>query len=444
MVTNEPLPLVRDVKVDVDKLLALFDAHGIVLHETQRYVFRRFFETPEHLLLYAGRRWGKSFFNGVLILAHIMTYPQPVIWVVAPERWQAQKVCQYAAQFATKLGFHAHLDRGEEVLLRIEDVDVLGKVSANRRGLAGEGLTLVIDDEAALSTGEHWYYFIKPALLDHGGRAIFTSSDYHASWLDELVERKEVEVVVFPSWANPYLDKRLIARDKETLPPHLFDAMYGGRRSALEGLAFPHQPIVSEVSESEFIGNPVVGLDWGHYEPFAAVLMRRLRNGKYYVENEIYRKGLTPREQVFAVRQMLSAHRLEIPQVVAVADASTFSSHGSISIADQWAREGLSALRATRDLTGSLQLMLEILARGELIVHPRCTELLREMRQARVELKKPSEIVGDDHAIDAVRYGLPLLTTIAEEVKIPVGSLLWLEQLAEVQRIERGGVWADW
>lgn len=429
---------VKDQIYDKELAKLMLEKAGVQLHETQEYVFDYFFSQRDDVIIKAGRRWGKSFLAAAVILYHVLTYPEPKVWIVAPERWQSRKVLGYLEKMCQNLGIHFYMVPGEEVLAEVGDTVVYGKVSTSQRGLVGEGLTLVVEDEAALSTPEHYFEKIEPSLLDYDGRALFLTSPYTRSWIDDLANAPGFKMFEYPNWMNPHISLERILRAKEVLPENLFKAMYGGETVADNCKVFDNMPVVQEVDESELVTPPVIGIDWGYYSPFAAVMVWLTRERKFYIQKEVYATGLNIRQQVLAVREMAGRW---FDEALKVADPSVFIRSGDVSIASQWANNGLMVVKGTKDLSGSLQMLLELLADERIIVSPKCQGLLHEMSKAEVRIEKPDDIIQDDHAIDALRYAITHAVSMEIPKVVPVGSLEWLELLEMKQR---GREYVEW
>jgi predicted phage terminase large subunit-like protein len=100
-------------------------------------------------------------------------------------------------------------------------------------GLRGEGLDLVIFDEAAFCPREAWEQQIRPALADRKGRAIFISTpNREGDWFHEAFMRGQLDGSGWrswhlPSWSNPYLDADEIDEARQGLPSIVFRREFG-------------------------------------------------------------------------------------------------------------------------------------------------------------------------------------------------------------------------
>jgi hypothetical protein len=225
-------------------------------------------------------------------------------------------------------------------------------------------------------------------------------------------------------------------RDRlESLDEVLRLQLLDGRWDVFEGVAFPHQPhVVSAAPDGVEWAVWAIGMDWGYAKPFAAVLVAKLPDGRYYVAQEVYEAGLTPAEQAQRVLAMRAGvERLKL----IVADASTYAKlDGVTSIADQWQDAGLIVSPATRDRIGSLSLLRSLFRQELVLVHRGCTNLLSELRSAQVDTRTKSgeDITGEDHAIDAMRYAIAELVNAKAEVPPPVWSVAWVKEQARLAR----------
>lgn len=101
------------------------------------------------------------------------------------------------------------------------------KSADSPESLRGEGLDLVVIDEAAYVKEEAWTMSLRPALTDKKGKALFVSSPRGRNWFWRLwkdaSEGKEGwQAWRFPTSTNPYIDPEEIATAKAQLPALVF------------------------------------------------------------------------------------------------------------------------------------------------------------------------------------------------------------------------------
>lgn len=109
---------------------------------------------------------------------------------------------------------------------------VFVRSSDNPTSLVGEGLDLVIFEETASEPDpEVWPQFLRPALLDRGGGALFISTPRGDDWFKDLWDRGDARDRGYASWrypseANPHLDQSLIEEDRRDLDADTFRQEY--------------------------------------------------------------------------------------------------------------------------------------------------------------------------------------------------------------------------
>ena len=98
-------------------------------------------------------------------------------------------------------------------------------------GLRGEGLDYVVMDECAFMQREAWTEAIRPALSDRLGSALFISTPKGRNWFWEIHQRgtrgeEGWQSFVYPTSANPFIDKREIEAAKRDMPEIIFRQEY--------------------------------------------------------------------------------------------------------------------------------------------------------------------------------------------------------------------------
>lgn len=146
------------------------------LHAAQRTIYecdRRF------IIARCGRRFGKTRLAALLAVTTALQGGR--VWWVAPtyaigevgrrETWQLAQQLKGQKKAKTIL-----LGKGEIVF----------KTADDPQKLRGEGLNLVIVDEAAFINPDAWYQALRPALSDRLGRALFISTPCGNNWYAQL------------------------------------------------------------------------------------------------------------------------------------------------------------------------------------------------------------------------------------------------------------------
>jgi hypothetical protein len=269
-------------------------------------------------------------------------------------------------------------------------------------------LDLIVVDEAGEVDNLLYIHdqYLSPCLLDRAGSliAIGTPRGRHTDYY-QLCSRPEFVRFVGSSFDNPYISKDELERLSAELPEQLKLQELEGEFVDLTGRAFPDLSI--DLIEQLDIDRACVGLDWGTFSPAAAVLLVRLKDGRYYAVDEQYATDTNAHQFADMVRGMCetnSIHRSDF-----VLDASCFNrTDGLVSVAERFRERGVPVQPATRDRLGSLALLRQLMAERRLIVSPACTNLLDELRSAEL-VDGRGDFSGSDHAIDALRYAIAYL-----------------------------------
>lgn len=168
------------------------------------------------------------------------------------------------------------------------------------------------------------------------------------------------------------------------------------------------------------------GVDYGLDAPFAALWGARLGDGLVVVYRELYRPGLTPREQAEAIRDAEPEEERARPAPLAL-DPSTWarSPHnaGKVkpvdgdgpppgSIAHTYRRVlGRHVVKARNDRRAGVALVADKLRVRDdglprLLIHSTCTNLIRTLPTLPRSTRNPEDVdtTAEDHAYDALRY----------------------------------------
>lgn len=172
-----------------------------------------------------------------------------------------------------------------------------------------------------------------------------------------------------------------------------------------------------------------VGVDYGLDAPFAALWGAKFGDGLVVVHRELYKAGLTPREQALAIKAA-EAHGERGPTrpIPVALDPSTWARnphaakqhvtpvdptappHGSIAHAYRQ-QLGSSVVKATNDRLAGVALVADKLrvrkdGLPRLLVYSTCVNLIRTLPALPRSSKRPEDVDthAEDHAYDALRY----------------------------------------
>ena len=147
--------------------------------------------------------------------------------------------------------------------------------------LRGEGLDLVIIDEAAFVQEEAWTGALRPALSDRIGSAVFISTPRGRNWFFHLWNRGQSgddpdwHSWRFPTSSNPFISPDEIEAARQELPEDVFAQEY--LAEFLEGSGAVFRNIIAcltapACNPDDHAGHrTVMGADWGKQADFTAL-----------------------------------------------------------------------------------------------------------------------------------------------------------------------------
>jgi len=176
-----------------------------------------------------GRRWGKTLACLNETLKTAWENPSAICWWVAPT--YAQSMIAYRMLSKCVEVIEENL-KSERRIVLINGAEIVFKSADNPDSLRGEGLNILVIDEAGMIAREAWEEALRPALSDKKGRALFISSPRGRNWFYELFLRgkdkdsPEYESFSFPTASNPFIDPADIEEARRSLPERVFRQEY--------------------------------------------------------------------------------------------------------------------------------------------------------------------------------------------------------------------------
>lgn len=269
-----------------------------------------------------GRRFGKSVMAGHEFTAN-MFIPNTRWWIVGPTYSLGEKEFRVIHDdffIRLNLGGEKGMKRSynvEQGSMRIETPwnSILEVKSADKQdSLVGEGLDGVIMSEAALHRKDTWDMYIRPALTDKKGIALFPSTPRGHNWYEGLwrmgqqAEFSEYESWRFPSWANPYVypggeqDKEIQDIKKEVSEYHFLQE-YAAEFTAFEGkiyTEFKPEVMVAHIPYNPFWKN-FQAWDFGFTDPTVVLDIMIDNEERMYIWREYQVSGKTSYENGMAI-----------------------------------------------------------------------------------------------------------------------------------------------
>ena len=391
--------------VQPEQLFGLLADLGVELHEAQQDAYRK--RVGYRVAYYlCGRRWGKTVMGAVEALRHILMHPRARILYMAAHLDQLDEGLGYIRHILESLSVKARIpfkDNSRSTRapkMEFGDATLYPSVFLKEGKLRGRGYTAAIIDEAELMDASVFEFAILPALGERRGEIVLLSTPRGQTYLLDYCKSVGGIILNYPTWTNPMFPREELELAWRTWNRSVFEQEFGAQVVEVAGRYFQQNPVVVQSLPEEALLH-AVGLDWGIEDPFAAVWVAKSAQGVYYVYRELYQRNLTPESQARMVREHLTG------QEAVVADPSVWR-EAPISIAQLWFEAGLPHIhQGTRDRIGSLALIRQLLAQERIrVVDGTAPNLLHELVEAKVSSKRVEDFVGEDHAIDALRYAI--------------------------------------
>ena len=214
---------------------------------------------------------------------------------------------------------------------------------------------------------------------------------------------------------NPYRDVHY-EQSLTVLDPARFEQLRHGNWRVFDGQffgKFSEADHVLDITVARDRATWFCSLDWGFNAPGVCLWWAALADGHFLIVDEYKFKETTVKDVAATIRQ--KSKDLGLPRVPQVwADPAIWQRTGQVgeSIGETFSRLQVPVVKSNNDRLNGWQRLQEMLrpapdGRPWLQVHPRCRYLLRTIPAAVRDQHEPEDIdtAGDDHALDALRYG---------------------------------------
>lgn len=304
--------------------------------------------------------------------------------------------------------------------------------------LVGEGLDGAILAEAAKHKRETWERFIRPALADKRGWADFTTTPEGQNWVYNLWQfgqNPDIEQYAswrFPSWLNTEVypggrNDSEIQLLERTTSREWFLQEIGADFTAFVGKIYAEWDESYHVKKLEY--NPAwpnyIAFDWGYVNPLAAIEFQVAPDDTIHVWREHYEPYKTLEEHftLMKARSQPPGYKINMTYGDAADPEATqrVNEHFAPCVSDpdaktNW-REGIDLVKTflkDRPTSDYDEDGAPIMKPGLYVDHS-CINTIREFGSYRgksgTQGQQPTDpqdkaVKKDDHAMDALRYGL--------------------------------------
>ena len=272
--------------------------------------------------------------------------------------------------------------------------------------------------EEAQSLSDRSLKLLRPTIREDDSEIWFSwNPDQPEDAVDKFFQDPPDNAIVVHanSTDNPFLPETLrIEResDRQRLDPADFAHIWLGEyNTKSDAIIFAGNWTVDEFTPSNDWGGPYHGLDFGFANDPTAGVKCWVHDERLFIEYEAGSVGL----ELDDTAPFLMRHIPDISRHVIRADNARPESISYLK------RKGLPKMKSVRKWKGSVEDGISHMkSYKEIVVHPRCEEVQKEMRLYKYKVDKRSgdvlPIVEDanNHYIDAIRYGVdPLIQSRA-------------------------------
>jgi hypothetical protein len=403
---------------------ALFEKLDYAPHSESQWSLHR--NNARFRIACCGRRFGKSQWAG-----HEMTkkmfVPQSTNWIVGPEYILGEKEFRVVWDDFKKLGLlgrckkQYNIKMGNMSIYFPELESHLEVKSAQKPdSLVGEGLDHVCMSEAAKHNRSTWEMYIRPALADKHGSADFPSTPQGFNWyaglfdMGQSAEFDDYFSARHPSWENIALfpggesDPEILAT-KASVSDMFFRQEIAAEFTAFEGQIYPEFDPSIHVKEFEYNpqNNNWWALDFGYVDPFVCLDIMIDSQQRVWVWREYMESYRSTHEHGLILTRRQEPKNYHVDGIAA-------DPRGADEIATLSWIVGTISHNAIGWAAGVEEIKKAMKVRDDglpgLIIHPNCTNLIRQMKNLRAKATKEghNEKQGqhdyDDHGPDALRY----------------------------------------
>lgn len=307
---------------------SLFDQMGYIPHKKQR----QFHRSQARIRCFKGAaRSGKSYVGSreAIVRAH---YPSAqMIWIVAPTYVLAEKIFVEVYDFFNAPGANYPIKESQRHKLRLtfwNGTEIVGKSTENPKSLLGEGVDLMICDEASRIEMEVYTRYLQYRLMTSCGDLALLSTPhgkgnmfhkYYIWGISDDPKYDHVESFSATIYDNPAIDRAEIKRAEETLgetDPIGFRQEMLGEFVDHEGDVFP------TYSESEFFVKglkidktlPVHAcIDAGTRNPFACMFLQHdPKNNTVRIFDEFYATGRSSLDYALQLKERFKQYNVTL------------------------------------------------------------------------------------------------------------------------------------
>lgn len=374
-----------------------------------------------------GRRFGKTTLAideikacAALRAGSRVAYIAPTFQQARDIAWQQLKAdCKSAAEHINETRLEIKLVNGSLIILRgWESIETL----------RGQKFDLVVLDEVASMRNFwlHWQEVVRPTLTDTKGQAIFISTPKGFNHFYELFNLEsgigwekgadpDFKSFHFTTYDNPHIPREEIDKARAQLGDTRFAQEYMADFKKTEGLVYKEfdRKVHIYTEEPHGIVEKIAGIDFGFTNPCAVIELWRDRSDCFWIEEEFYETHRTDSQ----VAEYVAAKGFN----------KVYPDPESPSAIEELRKRHVpirDVVKGKDSIENGIRKVQDLLRAGKLKVNARCVNTIFEFETYAYPDKKPmhneneSPIDEHNHAMDALRYPIMMLTTNSSAARV--------------------------
>lgn len=278
----------------------------------------------------------------------------------------------------------------------------------------------VLADEAALYPQTFLQHLLSRVSTGERKRVLTLNPDHPRAWVKtELIDRicrgeVDGEVIDYRLEDNPSLSPEYRAEVQRLYSGVFAERYLEGRWVAAEGVVYRGLDRGRHVLESPpaTVEEWVIAIDWGYEHPLACLLVGILPDGRYWIDDEIYERGIL-------VGPALTT-RLRDRGWLGLPIATVYADSARPDLCEALRRElGVEVVAPAKPRKGEMIMLVQRAIEGDrLLFSRRCVRALAEHEAYHYRPGTEEPEKRDDHTVDAVQYLLLAREGVAETGRI--------------------------
>jgi hypothetical protein len=290
------------------------------------------------------------------------------------------------------------------------------KSANSNNSLRGRGIHSLVCEEAVFWQNGYstFHETLRAGLADYMGWCLIISSPPSkkcprgAEWFrrlemqyKELIKDGSPDHAVFHStiYDNPHINAKEIEDLKRTTDLETWQTEYMAEYNDKIGVVyFEFEPLKEKRCVEEKLLLRIRGMDFGIADNTACAWIGLLNESKVYIYEEYVANNLDVPSHAYAIKARTLA-----PVQWSVLDSACWARDATLTnVAKRFAQEGIACSQGTKDLDGSVSDMKRMFAAGNIIIDPKCTNLLQAIDQWQHGQHEPDILAATRYGIDAL------------------------------------------